>query len=442
MHENTMDNTDRNGLPGEVLEEVFLSPRVVDAALLSEFAESLREMLEGAAAEREQLRAAVTAGESVAETLNQTAAKAGEKLRPAVKLLPTIDQKLAQAEAALARADEAAQRAEATAGQAAKTEAEEAARAAVREANEEGAAVLREAQAAFEATLERTRQLEGRLGQLTQRAELAIEALETECKGRLDNATRHAQDVLGTMVAEVDARAEEAIARLTALVEDRRAAAEAAVGESIEIGTPADGNTPEGTPAETGATSAEAMAAAREAHADIETLIAAIKARTLRMADELEAHADEAARRVAGATEQARTTERMATTAEKRLAVAQDQLRLIDERGREIAAGASQALVAFDEELASRMHAVREMMEQLAAMTDRNAPAVAEQEPDALGKTQTAEVKPGGEGTKASDEPKGPVGEPKGFVRIDRPVEGNAVDGRDATEGPLGRLRF
>lgn len=426
MHENTEQNTPHDGTTTGVIEEVFLSPRVVDGGLLSEFADSLRGLLEGAADQRERLRAAVTAGEEVTETLDKTAAKAGEKLRPAVKLLPTIDQKLAQAEAALTRAKEAAQKAEEAAGKAAKTEADELARAAVREANEEGAAVLHQAKEAFEATLERTRKLEARLDQLTQRAEMAVESLDTECTDRLDGAALHAQDVLGTMVAEVDARAEVAIARLTALVEDRRAAAEAAVGEAIEIGSPVDDDAAQMASDDS---VRNATAAAAEAGADIDTLLAAIKARTAGMSDELEAHADEAVRRVTGAYEKARLTERMATTAEARLKAAKEQLEMIDERGREIAAGASQALTAFDEELAARMQAVREMMEQLARATESTTKAAAPLEADAPEPMQTTEVKPTGEGAT-------PAGEPKGFVRIDRPRD------EDAPGGSMERLRF
>ena len=409
----------------QMIEETFLSPRVVDGALLSEFAESLRGLLGQAAAQREQLRTAVTQGEAVAQSLTDTANKAGEKLRPAVKLIPTIDQKLAQAEEALTRATKAAASAEHAAGEAART------------ATAEGAVALRQARQSFDTALERARDLEARLGQLTERAEMAVEALDTECRSRLNTATKHAQDVLGTLVAELDARAEEAIGRLTALLDERRAAAEAAVSEVIEIGRTAEtdpmgGPPPSETPpaaphpAETPAAAASlgaATAAAAEACADIETLIESIKSRAEATSEQLADHAARAMQRAEEATRKAAQAEELARVAGARLEVAQEQLRLIDERGREIAAGASQALAAFDAELTGRMHAVREMMEQLASVTDRREPTrTPSQQPHAT-PTPTPEIKP--------------TGETPQLVRIDRPAGES-----DAGAGLPGRLRF
>ncbi len=400
MHKNTTHTHHTQETSAGVIQEVFLSPRVVDAALLAEFAESLRGLLEGAAAQREQLQAVVTASETVAETLHQTVTKASQRLKPAVKLIPTIDQKLEQAETALERADKAARTAKTAAAKAAKAAAKESDTAAIRDATNEGALVLQKAQAAFDEAIDQTKKLEARLGKLTSRAKTAVTALDTECKSRLDTATRSAQDVLGTMVAEVDARAEEAITRLTALVEERRATAEAAVGTTEKMEAHPDN----------GATLSQATAAVAEAHADIETLIASIKARTSSMADELEAHADEAVRRVAGASERAKSVEHMATIAETRLKSALVQLQLIDDRGREIAEGASQALAAFDDELAVRMDAVRNLKEQLVTAPTGKPSAKAKKTPGSRSPSQTAEAKP--------------AGKPKKFVRIDRPTAG------------------
>jgi len=407
----------------QFVEATFLSPRVVDGALLGEFAESLRGLLGTAASQREQLLAAVTRGEAIAQSLADTAAKAGETLRPAIKLIPTIDQKLAHADEALARAGEAA-----AAGEAA------------RAANEEGAAALRHARLAFDTALERARELEARLGNLTERAQSAIGALDTECRSRLDTAARHAQDVLGTMVAELDARAEEAIGRLTALLNDRRAAAEAAVGEAVEFGgSHADGTAVaprvEAVPAaeaadETADGSAAlrtATAAAAAACADVEALIESIRSRTESMAGALEARAGRAVRQVGEAARRAEEVERAAGVAEARLQAAEEQLRLIDERGREIATGASQALAAFDAELTGRMHTIREMMEQLASVTDRH---------ESTGGSGS-EPRPTTAPATAPDAEIQPTNEAARFIRIDRPAGESEPGG-----GLPGRLRF
>ena len=401
----------------QVIEETFLSPRVVDSALLSEFAESLRALLGQAAVQGEQLRTAVTQGEAVAQSLTDTATKAGEKLRPAVKLIPTIDQKLARAEEALARASEAAASAELAAGEAART------------ASAEGAVALRRAQQAFDTALERARYVEARLGQLTEGAEMAVEALDAECRSRLNTATKHAQDVLGTLVAELDARAEEAIGRLNALLDERWAAAGAAVSGVIEIaGTAPMGEnplaeSPPGEPHPAAASLGAAAAATAEAQADIETLIQSIKSRAETIGEQLADHAARAMQRAEEATRKAAQAGELARVADARLEVAQEQLRLIDERGREIAAGASQALAAFDAELTGRIHAVHEMMEQLAGVTDRREPThTAGQQPPAT-PTPTPEIKP--------------LGETPQLIRIDRPAGES-----DAGAGLPGRLRF
>ena len=396
MHESESAST-------RVVEEAFLSPRVVDAATLSEFAESMRGLLRGAASQHEQLREAMAAGETVAQTLTETASKASRKLRPAVKLIPTIDQKLAQAEEALSRAIEAARLAERATGKKAKA------------ATKEETVALRQTQDALDTALERARELEGRLRQLTQRAELAVEALDKECKQRLENAARHAQDVLGTMVAELDTRAEEVIHRSTRL---------------IEIGPKPSPNASREEVTGEGGTLTGATAAAADACADIEKLVESFKSRTTTLGDKLDRRVNNATRRAKAAAERVVETDRLAAVAESRLETAHEQLLQIEERGRarrEITSRASEALAAFDEELAARMLAAKEMLAQKASVADGNSVDAHKPETSAAPESPppsdtTTEVKPSGE--------------PTGLVRIDRPV------GVDAPRGLPGPLRF
>jgi hypothetical protein len=410
----------------QVVEQTFLSPRVVDAATLAEFGESLSELLRRAAEQRELLRLTVTEGENVSATLRDTTGQAAEKLRPALKLLPTIEQKLAQADQAVTRATHAAETAERAAGRAAQAAADE------------GVAALQAAQRALDAAMERARTLEGRLGQLSQRAEAALLRLDSECKSRLDTAAKHAQDVLGSLVAELDSHAERTLEHLSGLIDERRAAAEAALAEPLSVGAPHEGDPDPRPPtdATTIATTTTApaddatglLARAEETRAAIEAMFASLRSRAGEEIASLEAEAVDAEQRAAAATAKVHETEELARAAEARLEAVHRELTAVDERGREIAVMATHALTAFDEELAARMHAVREMMEQLASVTNGQAeakPAPAQSgpiqsAPAHAAPAQSAEVKPAREAA---------------FIRIDRPAQSD-------TPGLPGRLQI
>ena len=433
-----------------VVDEVFLSPRVVDSATFAEFAESLGELLRRAAEQREHLRRTVAEGESVASTLRDSTSQATEKLRPAAKLVPAIDQKLSLVEEMLVRADEATRSLERCVGEATKA------------ASGDGIAAARQAQQAIDQSLSRARELEGRLGQLAQRAEMAVELLNTECKGKLDTAASHAQDVLGTLVAEIDTRAERALERLTALIDERKDAAEAALTEALAVGARAADSaleadaamdeTTAAVSAEDEAAAAELVAAAR-AREEIEALLDALREQVRERRQTVEAVSQEAEDRVAaelGAAARAREeveslldslraqareraldiergsdeAEQRAAAAEARLAIVRQELASVDARGREIAAAANQALAAFDEELAGRMHAVREMMEQLASISGGEA------------RTPDAPPRPDGAPAPTATVESKPLREPAGFVRIDRPV------GSETPAGLPGHLKF
>ena len=211
------------GSPEDAVEAVFLSPRVVDAAAFAEFAQSLRYLLAEAAAGRERLGRAIEESDGVVERLRGVASQAGEKLRPAVRLIPTIDQKLKQAEEALERASAAAEVAERTAGEAA------------RAATAESVVALREAQQAHEAAAARATGLEDSLRQAIERAEATVAALDEESRTRVDEATGRARSAMDALVAELDGKIEAASERLAAMLADRDAAAATAMGRAIEI---------------------------------------------------------------------------------------------------------------------------------------------------------------------------------------------------------------
>lgn len=361
-----------------LVEDIFLSPRVIDSATYAEFAESLRHLVAEAGRGRETIRQAMRETDGVVKQLQETAAQAGERLRPAVKLIPTIDQKLRQAEDALARATEAAHVAEQTANEAAKAAAAE------------SLVALREAQAALDAASERASGLEKSLTSTAERAEAAIAALDRECTHRLETASKHAQGVLGTLIAELETRGEEAVARLTAMLEERKVAAEAAMGEAIEI-------------------------VSDEQDGRSEAIVA---------------KAAEAMDRAEAAAARAEEAEQAAIAAEARLKAAEAQLSLIDERGREIAENANYALGMFDRELSSRMQAVRETMEQLAQLSAERENADVQQAMPAHATEVKPEARVAGTQSPAPQNAvpqSAPAAQPQGphhqsYVRIDRPV--------------------
>lgn len=356
-----------SGSPDAAVEEIFLSPRVVDAAAFAEFAQSLRHLLVEAAQGRERLGQAIEEADEVVERLRGIASQAGEKLRPAVRLIPTIDQKLKQAEEALERASAAAEVAERTAGEAA------------RAATAESVVALREAQQAHEAAAARAAGLEDSLRKATERAETTVAALDEESRSRVDEATERARSAMDALVTELDGKIEAASARLTAMLEERDAAAAMAMGRAIEIASDEQDT----------------------------------------VGEKLESRVSQALDRAEAAAARAEAAEQQAAAAEARLSAAEGQLRAIDQRGREIADGASRALAMFDKEITSRMHALLEAMDRLGPPIETPVEApVAETRP---AEPRASEVKPA-RGPAASPIADGRSAESRGYVRIDRPL--------------------
>lgn len=89
-----------------VIEEVFLTPRVVDHAAFAEYAERLERLIRDAAGEGERLRDAKGDIASTVESTGRAGRDLAKKLEIGSKLLAAIDQRAKQAEAMLARADE------------------------------------------------------------------------------------------------------------------------------------------------------------------------------------------------------------------------------------------------------------------------------------------------------------------------------------------------
>lgn len=311
----TGTTTPARGTPDgeDVAASAFLSPRVIDEATLTEYAESFRALLGEVAGGRETLVAAVADAERVVGALTDTAARAGEKLRPAAKLLPAIDEKLRRAEEALKAATEAVEIGRST--------EMESARADV-------ASALRDAQTTIGNAIARARGIEGTLRQVVERADMAVQALDNECETKLTAVSTRANTLIEGLVERLEKEAGAATERLSAAIEERRAAAEAAeaaLSDTIEIGAHDE--------PETGPVSATDSTGHAEALEQIES-----------------------------AEARAEALERAARDAEVRLESAEARLREIDRRGREIADGASRALAMFDQELSARVRTMQQVM--------------------------------------------------------------------------------
>ena len=307
----------------EVVEGAFLSPRVVDAATLAEFAESLQFLIRRAAEQRELLRGVVDEGESVSATLRDVSAQAGERLRPAVKLLPALDEQMTRAgdlaraaETAATEARRAAEEARAIAD-AARRASEDAQRTAT-EATERAERVIENARAAtaardeiapprdeaaeakgekalakakrsLDASARRAEELEGRLESITARASEAVRGAEQACRERLDEASRCASDHLATFGAELGSRANAIVAGAIERLE--RAAREAATAPIIvqDDETPVEMGIAVDAHGATGAVRAELDELARRAGEITETARAALKSFDEQLASRIDA---------------------------------------------------------------------------------------------------------------------------------------------------------
>lgn len=91
-----------------VIQEVFLSPRVVDKEAFNDFAASLRRLIEEAAGQAQTLRSASADASAAREALRESAARNGPKVEAATRALAMLEQRAGDAERMLAAAKDAA----------------------------------------------------------------------------------------------------------------------------------------------------------------------------------------------------------------------------------------------------------------------------------------------------------------------------------------------
>lgn len=90
-----------------VIQEVFLSPRVIDREAFNDYSGSLRKLIEEAAAQTDRLKAAAAEAQGAQQALRETAARNQGRLEAATKALAVIEQKTAEADRLMQSAKEA-----------------------------------------------------------------------------------------------------------------------------------------------------------------------------------------------------------------------------------------------------------------------------------------------------------------------------------------------
>jgi len=173
----------------EVIEQVFLSPRVLDKAAFDEFTSIIKQLIERATEATQSMQASAAQADAIHRRLADSAPLIESRLTGAGAAIATLDARTADVRAALAKAAECAVRAEA-----AQTSAE---------------------RIATEGAL----QVESRLAAATQSGQNTLEnaraAVEVRAREVAESALR-AIEAAGSRLADIEAQS---AARLTAVVE-------------------------------------------------------------------------------------------------------------------------------------------------------------------------------------------------------------------------------
>lgn len=191
----------------EVVDEVFLTPRVLDQGAFRAYSESLKGLIREANGRRNDLRGDAEDARQLCENLTETAARLRERLETTAKLLPTLDDRVKRAEKLL---DHAADR----------SQLPERIEALVTQGMEELERRISEAVARAEARL---REVEERYERVRAASEESVRTLEAVRLG-LDETSSLATaklDELTAEIARVEARAVAATEALTTTLDER-----------------------------------------------------------------------------------------------------------------------------------------------------------------------------------------------------------------------------
>lgn len=210
----------------DVVDEVFLTPRVLDQGAFREYADSLKNLIREANGKRTDLRTDADDARQLCESLTTTAARLRERLETTAKLLPTLDDRVKRAERLLEVAADKSKLPQ---------KIEEILRAGVEAMQKRVDDVLSNAEerlAQIEARFERVRQaseqsagaLEGLRNRLDEASSVAAAGLD-----RMEAAARTIEQQSSQHAAEAGARLHEHLGEIARQAADACAAADAHV---------------------------------------------------------------------------------------------------------------------------------------------------------------------------------------------------------------------
>lgn len=204
----------------EVVDEVFLTPRVLDQGAFKEYSESLKNLIREANGKRTDLRTDSEDARQLCENLTTMAARLRERLETTAKLLPTLDDRVKRAERLLEVAADKSRLPE---------RVEEILRAGVVEMQKRVDDVIAQAEA-------RLRQVEARYQRVRTACEESSAALEN-VKHRLDEAASLAAvrlDEVDRGLAEAEAQVARRAGEIAASMEQRVGATAARADEVVQ----------------------------------------------------------------------------------------------------------------------------------------------------------------------------------------------------------------
>ncbi len=96
-----------DGTPATVIDQVFLTPRVLDARAFTEYSATLQDLLKEAAGHQTSLQSVSSEVQALHQGLRDATTELQRRLDVAVRVLPGIDARLAKADKLVAEADQA-----------------------------------------------------------------------------------------------------------------------------------------------------------------------------------------------------------------------------------------------------------------------------------------------------------------------------------------------
>lgn len=215
-----------------IIQEVFLSPRVIDREAFGEYAVALRQLIQEAEVGSAALRTAAVEAQQAQNGLREAAAKHQPRLESAGRTLASIDARLTDAERLSTLASTAQTELLTLRNELARFAGEK-----IAEARAQAEGIIRQAQEQAQALrLQTQAEMQGMLD--TRRVEVERLVFQAgEAEGRLASFREQADRVVGEKVAEVQRRADAVLAQGQAQSQLTRQQAQGEYERAVEVAT-------------------------------------------------------------------------------------------------------------------------------------------------------------------------------------------------------------